>query len=353
MPQRYLQYLQDVICSIDFNNEGNQVQIDKHIGRFDLFNSNSPLYCCLLSNRNIRNIRDRLLRTLIEMKLVVKASNYNSGKNGGNLGDCYVPAPKLKLFIGEFSKFGLSGYLWPEELEEMHNVFHILIGPNSLQNWEELDIKIPVRFRESAKDFINECLNKKMLTESNRYIAINDPILYNSELVKRYQKPLIDFLEGENTTPKTSVIITPQQSIDEYQYDAFISHASEDKERFVKELAKELEKEFNIWYDELSLTPGDSQRESIDKGLLKSRFGIVILSHNFFSREWTRKELDGLLTRQMQGKITILPVWLDVTSDDVVQFSPMLAGLHAIKVKDGMDKVVSDLSKVLKTKPKK
>ena len=43
-----------------------------------------------------------------------------------------------------------------------------------------------------------------------------------------------------------------------YKHDIFISHASEDKDGFVRALAKELlEKRYRIWYDEFSLTMED------------------------------------------------------------------------------------------------
>ncbi len=62
------------------------------------------------------------------------------------------------------------------------------------------------------------------------------------------------------------------------KYDIFISHASEDKDDFVRPLAIALiEKGFKVWYDELSLDVGDSLRQSIDKGLKNSRFGLVWL----------------------------------------------------------------------------
>ena len=59
------------------------------------------------------------------------------------------------------------------------------------------------------------------------------------------------------------------------QWDAFISHASEDKETFVRPLAVALRAlGLKIWYDEFSLRLGDSLSRSIDKGLADSTFGI-------------------------------------------------------------------------------
>lgn len=83
---------------------------------------------------------------------------------------------------------------------------------------------------------------------------------------------------------------------DLYEYDVFICHASEDKDSFVRPLSKELSSRgLRVWYDEFSLKLGDSLRRSIELGLTKSHFGIVVLSLAFFSKEWPQKELDGLI----------------------------------------------------------
>ncbi|WP_375182187.1 toll/interleukin-1 receptor domain-containing protein, partial [Chryseobacterium sp.] len=63
------------------------------------------------------------------------------------------------------------------------------------------------------------------------------------------------------------------------EYDFFISHASEDKETFVRPLAEELLKlGFKVWYDELTLKFGDSLFEEISNGIKKSNYGLVIIS---------------------------------------------------------------------------
>ncbi len=94
-------------------------------------------------------------------------------------------------------------------------------------------------------------------------------------------------------------------------FDAFISHASEDKNDFVRALAERLRKEhIEVWYDEFSLRLGDSLRRSIDRGLAQSRFGIVVLSKkNFFDKAWPQWELDGLVARDIEHRGTILPIW--------------------------------------------
>ncbi len=114
-------------------------------------------------------------------------------------------------------------------------------------------------------------------------------------------------------------------------WDAFISHASEDKSDFVRPLAELLAGYgLAIWYDELSLTIGDSLSRSIDKGLAESRFGIVVLSPAFISKNWPEYELRGLTAREMHTGKIILPVWHNITKDQVLQFSPPLADKFAV-----------------------
>ncbi|MGR3178893.1 MAG: toll/interleukin-1 receptor domain-containing protein [Candidatus Anammoxibacter sp.] len=132
-------------------------------------------------------------------------------------------------------------------------------------------------------------------------------------------------------------------------YDAFISHASEDKQGLVRPLAKALKKKgFCIWYDEFELRVGDSLRQSIDRGLVNSRYGIVVLSEAFFAKNWTQYELNGLVAREMEGDKVILPVWYKVTKADVLQFSPTLADKVAVCTKgNSIKKVVTELTKCL------
>lgn len=114
-------------------------------------------------------------------------------------------------------------------------------------------------------------------------------------------------------------------------YDAFISHASEDKAELVKPLATALTRlGYRIWYDEFELRVGDSLRQSIDKGLVNSRFGIVVLSPAFFAKNWPQYELNGLTAREIQGHKVILPIWHSVDRAGVLAHSPSLADKVAL-----------------------
>ena len=114
-------------------------------------------------------------------------------------------------------------------------------------------------------------------------------------------------------------------------YDAFISHASEDKDSLVRPLARMLNKMgFYIWYDEFELKIGESLRQSIDKGLINSNYGIVVLSKSFFEKNWPQYELNGLIAKEIDGHKVILPIWHGVTKEDVMKYSPTLADKVAV-----------------------
>jgi hypothetical protein len=128
------------------------------------------------------------------------------------------------------------------------------------------------------------------------------------------------------------------------QWDVFISHASEDKESFVRPLAGALEETgLRVWFDATALTVGDSLRGKIDEGLSHSRYGIVVLSPNFFVKTWPQQELDGLVSKEVSGIKVILPVWHNIDFEGVQARSPMLAGRLAAKSSVGMKSVVREL----------
>ncbi len=117
------------------------------------------------------------------------------------------------------------------------------------------------------------------------------------------------------------------------EYDVFISHAWEDKESFVDELVTELEAlGIKPWYDRQRITWGDSMRHRIDEGLNHSKFGIVVISPNYIAdgKYWTKAELDGLFQLESINGKMILPIWHNITKQQVMAFSSIVAGRLAM-----------------------
>jgi hypothetical protein len=128
------------------------------------------------------------------------------------------------------------------------------------------------------------------------------------------------------------------------QWDAFLCHASEDK-GYTDELYAALsDRGVKIWYDKFVLTIGDRLLSKIDDGLRRSSYGVVVLSKNFFNKNWPKAELDALFGLEMSdGRKRILPIWLDLEHSNVEKYSPILASLLASNSKLGVAKNVSDV----------
>ncbi|HET8774208.1 MAG TPA: toll/interleukin-1 receptor domain-containing protein [Thermoanaerobaculia bacterium] len=152
--------------------------------------------------------------------------------------------------------------------------------------------------------------------------------------------------------PVRSRLTTEQfvEPTDGPQFDAFISHATEDKEDLVRPLAEKLiGSGVRVWYDEFQLKVGDSLRRNIDRGLASSRFGIVVLSPSFFEKNWPQYELDGLVAREMEGRKVILPLWHKISKNEVIARSPSLADKVALNTATySIDELAAELAAAIR-----
>lgn len=122
-----------------------------------------------------------------------------------------------------------------------------------------------------------------------------------------------------------------EESSQKMLYDVFISHASEDKEGFVAPLVEELQNSgIKVWYDSLELQWGKGLREQIDNGIKRSKFAILVLSKNFFAKKWPQRELDGILAKEEITGATPLPIWYDISYEEVFDYSPTLSSLYSL-----------------------
>lgn len=128
---------------------------------------------------------------------------------------------------------------------------------------------------------------------------------------------------GEPMMPPSATPLTAE---------VFLSHATEDKDEIARPLKDALEaRGVSVWFDELRIKVGQSIRREIEAGIANCSFGVVIVSPHFFAKQWTQAELDGLFGKKMSsGQNLVLPVWHHVSKDEVLQQSPLLAGILAL-----------------------
>lgn len=148
-----------------------------------------------------------------------------------------------------------------------------------------------------------------------------------------YEKQISDLTK--QITERTAIVTSSENIFNSdgmEEFDMFLSHAAEDKESFCDEFSSILKEKYGlkVWYDSISIKWGDSIRTEIDKGLKKSKFGVVIVSRNYIKKYWTKYELEALFQIESNGGKVILPIWHDITKKEVQDFSPTLAGKLAL-----------------------
>jgi hypothetical protein len=94
---------------------------------------------------------------------------------------------------------------------------------------------------------------------------------------------------------------------------AFISHAKEDKEKFVRDFATKLrEHGIDAWFDEWEIGPGDSIVDKIfEEGIGHADAVIVVVSAVSVQKPWVRVEMNTSVIKRVEGKIKLIPVIID------------------------------------------
>ncbi len=93
----------------------------------------------------------------------------------------------------------------------------------------------------------------------------------------------------------------------------FISHASEDKQRFVVDFAKRLrENGVDAWLDQWEMKPGDSLVDKIfEEGLKEAHAVIIVLSTISVQKPWVREELNTSVVNRISRGTKLIPVVID------------------------------------------
>jgi hypothetical protein len=113
----------------------------------------------------------------------------------------------------------------------------------------------------------------------------------------------------------------------------FVSYASEDRDTVAQPLVSQLQAyRLKVWYDEIELRVGDSIRHTIDRGISLSMGWVIVLSPAYFiPNRWAEYELNSLTAMAVSLGRPIFPVWHQVSTDQVRQFSPNLTDKLALQ----------------------
>lgn len=130
--------------------------------------------------------------------------------------------------------------------------------------------------------------------------------------------------------------------------DVFLCHAWDDRKDAAKELHDLLEsKGVSVWFSEKDVLLGSSLLREIDKGLAKSRVGIVLVTPSFLKRikgeGIADKELSALLARDL-----LVPIVHNTTYDDLREVSPLLGSRSGLStIEESMADIAAKLAELV------
>lgn len=130
--------------------------------------------------------------------------------------------------------------------------------------------------------------------------------------------------------------------------DVFLCHAWDDRRGAAKQLHDLLEsKGVSVWFSEKDVLLGTSLLREIDKGLARSRVGIVLVTPAFLSRVKAEgiaeKELSALLARDL-----LVPVVHNTTYEALRDLSPLLGSRSGLSTaEEPMSEIVAKLAELV------
>lgn len=130
--------------------------------------------------------------------------------------------------------------------------------------------------------------------------------------------------------------------------DIFLCHAWDDRKGVAKELHDILEsKGISVWFSEKDVALGSTLMREIDKGLIKSRVGIVLVTPLFLKRITgsgiADKELSALLARDL-----LVLIVHETTYEDLRDASPLLGSRSGLStIEDTMEEIASKLAELV------
>ncbi len=273
---------------------------------------------------------------------------------------------KIKTLQSEINR--LKGKLIKEKQNESSAVIkknRALGGINKNSSMSTINSKTRVAEREEKNrskalekqySISKQIATKEIELSKKQQVLSSLQIKSHEELTNSHNKTLerldqyqgaLEFFQDEY---ENKLSLNPDSMLNK-DFDVFISHANEDKEDFVKPLISQLtDKKISFFYDDLSIPWGSNIRKSLDAGIIRSKFCIVVISKPFLDKYWTTYELDGFLQKESISNTTVLlPIWHNISHEEIISVSPTLASRKAI-ISDSstIEEIVEGLKAILK-----
>lgn len=110
------------------------------------------------------------------------------------------------------------------------------------------------------------------------------------------------------------------------EFDAFLCHASEDKEAIVAPFAEAVRQAGMMpWLDKAEMGWGDNLVAKVQQGLARSKYVVVFLSDAFLKKPWPDTELKAALSMEIEGRSLVLPILLGISHEDLQARCPLVS----------------------------
>ena len=130
--------------------------------------------------------------------------------------------------------------------------------------------------------------------------------------------------------------------------DVFLCHAWDDRQGAAKELHDLLESRgVSVWFSEKDVLLGSPLMREIDRGLVKSKVGIVLVTPSFLKRIQgagiADKELSALLARDL-----LVPIMHNTTFEELREVSPLLGSRSGLStLEESMGDIAAKLAELV------
>ena len=201
-PSKVLIWLWQEVFSRD-NGEAYIVQSDC-FGRWDIVDPSSgeERFLCLLNDKRVKEIRDKVFETLIKEELAVKVHDYVSTKGGELRELVYVIPKEVKNFFEEFLQkkgIDISSPLFSEDMIQLHRFWHLGYPIPPIKIEKEHLLNFGEKIRLNIEELKRDLEGKDLIRDEGTYWIIHNPTEFLKEWRKKFFNPLVEYLFQKET----------------------------------------------------------------------------------------------------------------------------------------------------------
>lgn len=190
------------------------------------------------------------------------------------------------------------------------------------------------RISDSKKKQVN--IQKKISDITNK---LNTTRIALGKARNVESKKALELMQHESEARIKEIVLKTEKTFERsdssdknYEHDIFFSYAHEDSDYADSLVKKMKDNGVDVVFDKNDLAWGESIIDFIDNHLKQVKYGIILLTPTYLEKYWATYELKSLLQRHSRsnGKNIILPIWHNITADEIASRSLALTDFNAL-----------------------